>query len=402
MMSQLWQALTLQQGYNATLVTLGAAMLGVTAGVAGVFLVLRRRALVSDALAHATLPGVAIAFLVMTALGGDGRALPALMAGSALSALAGLAIIQALTRHTRLPEDAAIGAVLSVFFGIGVVLLTVIQALPGARQAGLEAFLLGATAGMLRAEAWTIAAAAALTLALVLAFRRPMTLVAFDPGYATVRGVPPARIDLVVMGLALAVTVIGLRIVGLVLIVALLIVPAVTARLWSDRIDLMLIHAGVAGGIAGYVGAAISASAEALPTGPLIVLVAFAVFLVSLVAAPGRGALAGWLRHRAFQRRVHLRQGLIALGLGQPIRDPLTLRILRRAGLIRADGVATQTGRIRAAGVLRDAARWRALARRHGMEDLAARHDGIREIDSVLTPDQIAAIDADLTPKAVR
>ncbi|MDG1085784.1 MAG: metal ABC transporter permease, partial [Planktotalea sp.] len=136
----LWQALTFQLGYNATLVTLGATLLGVAAGVTGTFLFLRKRALVSDAISHATLPGVGLAFILMVAMGGDGRSLLGLMLGSAGSAWIGLLCISALTRRTRLAEDAAIGAVLSVFFGIGIVFLTFIQTMSEGRQAGLEGF----------------------------------------------------------------------------------------------------------------------------------------------------------------------------------------------------------------------------------------------------------------------
>ncbi|MEM8598183.1 MAG: metal ABC transporter permease, partial [Pseudomonadota bacterium] len=142
-------ALTLQAGYNAALVTIGSACLGVAAGTGGTFLFLRKRALVSDAVAHATLPGICLAFIAMALFGGDGRSLPGLLAGSAITSVAGLLAIQWMVGRTRLTEDTAIGAVLSVFFGFGVVLLTVIQNLEVGRQAGLESFLLGSTAGML-------------------------------------------------------------------------------------------------------------------------------------------------------------------------------------------------------------------------------------------------------------
>ena len=216
----LWEALSLQLGYNATLVTLGAMMLGVAAGSTGTFLYLSKRALVSDAISHATLPGVVLAFLAMVALGGDGRFLPGLMLGSAVSAGAGLIVVTWMTARTRLAEDAAIGAVLSVFFGFGVVLLTVVQVMSAGRQAGLETFLLGATAGMLWGEAVVIALGGALVLGLVVLLRRPMVLVAFDPGYAAGQGMRLRLVELAMMGLALAITVVGLKIVGLVLIVA--------------------------------------------------------------------------------------------------------------------------------------------------------------------------------------
>ena len=296
----LLDALLLRAGYNAALVALGAALLGAAAGVAGTFLFLRGRALVSDAVAHATLPGVGLAFLLMVALGGDGRWLPGLLVGSAATALLGLAIVEWLVRRTRLAEDAAIGAVLSVFFGIGVVLLTIIQGLGAGRAAGLEGFLLGSAAGMLRSEALLIAVAGLLITVLTLAARRSMTLVAFDPGFATATGVNVALIDRLTMGIVAAVTVIGLKIVGLILIVALLIVPSVAARFWTDRIGVLLGLAALFGAVAGYVGAALSASAPALPTGPIIVMVLAAIFVASLLAAPNRGAVAtAWRRARA-------------------------------------------------------------------------------------------------------
>jgi len=395
----LWDALTLQLGYNATLVTLGATTLGVGAGATGTYLYLGKRALVSDAISHATLPGVVLGFMVMVALGGEGRFLPGLMLGAALSAGLGLLAVTGLTTRTRLHEDAAIGAVLSVFFGFGVVLLTVVQVMDAGRQAGLETFLLGATAGMLRDEALTIAAGGAVVLALVRLLHRPMILVAFDPEYAVGQGMRLARVDLAMMGLALAITVTGLKVVGLVLIVALLIIPPVAARFWSERAGHVVMIAGAIGGVAGYLGAAVSATAPDLPTGPLIVLAAFALFVLSLLMAPGRGVLAAALRHLRFQRRVHLRQGLLALAAGQPVYEPLTLRLMRRAGLARADGVATETGRAMAARARLDERRWQILRSDPAFEAAAARYDGLTPLDEVLTGDQIAALDRGLGPE---
>src|SRR6056297_3743733 len=397
----LWEALGLGLGYNATLVTLGAAMLGFAAGATGVFLYLARRALVSDAIGHATLPGVVLGFMVMVALGGEGRFLPGLMLGAAVSAGLGLWVISWITTHTRLSEDAAIGAVLSVFYGLGVVLLTLVQVMQAGKQAGLETFLLGATAGMLRAEALMIAGGGALVLALVFALRRPMTIAAFDPVYAAGQGIGLRTVDLAMMGLALGITVIGLKVVGAVLIVALLIIPPVAARLWTERADRVVLLAGLFGGAAGYLGAAVSATAPDLPTGPLIVLSGFALFVLSLLLAPARGVLAAALRHRRFQRRVHLRQGLLALAGDQPIYEPLTLRLIRRAGLVRGDGVATARGHAQATRARLDERRWQMLRSLPEFEAAAARHDGLSPLDEVLTPDQIAALDRRLGPDGV-
>ena len=396
----MWQALTFQAGYNAALVALGAALLGAAAGGAGSFMVLRKRALISDALAHATLPGVALAFLALVALGGDGRSLLGLMAGSAATATLGLLFVDAITRRTRLGEDAAIGAVLSVFFGAGIVLLTVIQTLPTGRQAGLESFLLGSTAGMLRADALTIAGGAALvTLALVL-LRRPLTLVAFDAGFARASGVPVRAVDLALMALVMGVTVVGLRIVGLVLIVALLIVPAVAARFWTERSGVMALIAAGLGALSGYLGAVFSTVLPDLPTGPMIVLIAAALFLGSLAFAPGRGVLAAVLRQRAFSKAVHRRQGLLAMARDEPIRDAFTLKVLGADDLIRPDGVATPRGQAEAIRAARDEALWAVARARHSDTGQTGRYDGLTPVEEVFTPDQIAHLAARLEGSA--
>lgn len=400
-MEPLFDALMLRAGYNAALVTIGAALLGIAAGSAGTFLFLRKRALVSDAVAHATLPGVGLAFIVMVAIGGDGRNLFGLMLGSALSATAGLLIVEWIARRTRLAEDAAIGAVLSVFFGFGVVLLTVIQTMTSGKAAGLESFLLGATAGMLFQEALSIAIGGALALLCVFVMRRPMTLVAFDPEFAAASGVNLRLVDLCMMGIVMAVTVIGLKIVGLILIVAMLIIPSVAARFWTDRSEHVVTLAGLIGGVAGYVGAAISASAPDLPTGPIIVLVCFSLFGASLLLAPGRGIVAAMVRQRRFQLRVHRRQGLLALAHDEQIFDRLTISVLRRAGFIRADRVPTEAGRAQAAKALRDEQRWAVARRIHQDELHTRRYDGLTPIETVLTRDEIAEIDRQIGTPAI-
>ena len=395
------QALLLQAGYNAALVAIGAGLLGFAAGSSGTFLFLRKRALVSDAVAHATLPGVGLAFIVMVSLGGDGRNLMGLLAGSAVTAWIGLLLIEWISRRTRLAEDAAIGAVLGVFFGLGIVFLTFIQTMNAGRQAGLESFLLGSTAGMLFQDAVVIAGGGSLAVFATWLLRRPMTLVAFDSGYAAAAGCDVRRIDLLMMGLVMAVTVIGLKLVGLILIVAMLIIPAVTARFWTGRSNRVIWIAGGIGGASGYLGAVLSASAPALPTGPIIVLVAAAVFILSLLFAPARGVLAAVVRHRRFQARVHRRQGLLALAAQHPIREAYTVRLLVREGLMRPDGVPTDAGRARAAKIARDERRWDIARELHQDAGLTGRYDGLTPIEEVFTPDEIAEFDRRLGPPAV-
>lgn len=285
----LLKVLLLQAGYNTIVVMLGAAALGAATGIVGVFALLRRRALVADAVAHATLPGVALGFIAAVVLGFSGRNLSFLLAGAALTAVLATLSIQWIANRTRLTEDTAIASVLATFFALGIVLLTVIQTLKTGGQAGLDIYLLGATAGMLREEAIMLALFSLLVAAIVALLFKELTLISFDADYARAHGYPVRLLDLAILGLVLVVIVIGLRIVGLVLIVALLITPPAAARFWTDHTGRMTIVSAAIGAFSAYFGAAISAIRPDTPTGAVIVLVAFALLLVSVFFGAARG-----------------------------------------------------------------------------------------------------------------
>jgi manganese/zinc/iron transport system permease protein len=297
-MSELLRVLLLQGGYNTTVVMLGAAALGIAAGAVGVFAMLRRRALVSDAIAHATLPGIAAAFIVAAALGMPGRSPMVLTIGAAVAAVLALVAIQALARVSRVPEDTATAAVLASTFGLGLALLSIVQSLRTGGQAGLDAYIFGSTAGMLESEAYMMAALAAVCLvALALVFKE-LASVAFDPAFATASGLSVTRLDAVVAALSLATVVVGLRVVGLVLIVALLVIPPAAARFWSDRLPIVVAVSGLFGALSAFLGAAISAVAPDVPTGATIVMVGAGLFTVSLFLGAARGLLIRALGRR--------------------------------------------------------------------------------------------------------
>ena len=255
---------------------------------------------------------------------------------------------------------------------------------------------------MLFQDALVIAVGGSLAVLATFLLRRPMTLAAFDPEFAAANGWSLRQIDLAMMGLVLGVTVIGLKIVGLILIVALLIIPPVTARFWTERSGHVVWIAAALGALAGYTGAALSASAPALPTGPIIVLISAALFALSLLFAPARGVAAAMVRQRRFQAAVHRRQGLLALARSEPIHDGLTLKVLSREGLIRPDGVATEAGAAQAAKIARDEHRWDVARAVHQDAGKASRYDGLTPIEEVFTPDEIAAFDAAIGgPQAV-
>ncbi len=291
--------LLLRGGWNTVVVMAGAAALGLACGAVGVFTMLRRRALIADAVAHAALPGLAGGFLLAVALGLPGRSPPLLLGGAAVAAGAAAMLIEWLSRRDRVTEDTATAAVLAASFGLGIALLSVAQTLSTGGQAGLDSFLLGSTAGMLAAEAM-LTAALALAVIIVLRLALPrLAAVAFDPPFAAASGINVSRLDLLVTALSLACVIIGLRIVGLVLVVALLIIPPAAARFWSDRLGVVVVLAALFGAVSAYVGAALSAVLPNLPTGAVIVVCAAVIFTLSMILGRARGLLpSAWGRHR--------------------------------------------------------------------------------------------------------
>ena len=272
----------------------------------GVFALLRKRSLMADALSHATLPGIGLAFIVATLMGVQGRSLPVLLLGATVTGVLGVLCIQWLLRHTRLHEDAAIGLVLSIFFGAGAVVLSVIQTMRTGNAAGLNHFIYGQTAAMSLTDAAImggIALAAVLAAALLL---KEFAMVCFNDAFAKVDGWPVSLIDLLMMSLVVVVTVAGLQAVGLILVVAMLIIPAVAARFWTERLWMLVFLAAVIGGLSGYLGSVTSALLPRKPAGAVIVLVSGGLFLVSMLAAPSRGVVA------AILRRMRLRLGIAA------------------------------------------------------------------------------------------
>ncbi|AWJ88606.1 metal ABC transporter permease [Azospirillum baldaniorum] len=388
--------LTFQSGFNSAVVVAGTAALGLAGGTVGTFLLLRRRALVSDALSHATLPGIAIAFLVGAALGLPERSLPLLLAGAVASGVVGLLTVQALSRFTRLTEDSAIGAVLSVFFGLGVVLLSVIQNLELGGQAGLKTFILGQTAAMAQGEAIAIgllAAGAALAVALLF---KELRVLAFDPGFAAVQGWPVGALDLVLMGLATLVTVIGLQTVGLILVVALLIIPPAAARFWTDRLPALTVAAAVIGALSGWLGAALSALLPKLPAGAVIVLVAGGFFLLSFLFAPARGLVAAALRQGRLRLTFAERRALADLLDGRPVEGSVALW-LRLRGYIR-DGALTPAGQTAARAAARDRRLWERFLADYPALLPAHANWGVDPIDSVLPGDMVRLLEERSAP----
>ncbi|AXF55754.1 metal ABC transporter permease [Salicibibacter kimchii] len=271
---------------NVQWVLIGTTALGIASGVLGSFALLRRQSLISDAMSHASLPGICIAFLIV----GE-KMMGALLLGAGLTAYLGTYCVQAIIHHTRLKTDAAIGLVLSVFFGIGIVLLTFINNLPIGGQAGLNEFIFGQAAAMTSADVRVISSVALILVIITILLFKELKLLIFDSEFAQGIGLPTTILNGLLMTMIVAAVVIGLQAVGVVLMVAMLIAPAITARYWTDRLDIMVVLSGIFGAISGILGTMISAPISGMPTGPLIIVAASMVFFASLIVAPKKGLL---------------------------------------------------------------------------------------------------------------
>jgi manganese/zinc/iron transport system permease protein len=327
--------------YTVRTVALGATILGVVSGVLGSFAVLRRQSLFGDALAHAALPGVCLAFLVT-----GGKAASALLLGAALSGWAGALTIIGVTRGSRVKPDAALGTVLTVFFGLGIVLLTRIQRTGSASQSGLNHFLFGQAALLLERDVALMAGLGAVALLLVALLYKEFKLLAFDPDFGRSLGFPMGGIGVILTALLTIAVVIGLQTVGVVLMAALLIAPAAAARQWTDRLGTMIGLAALFGALSGVSGAVLSSLDARLPTGPLVVLLATLIVTISLGFSPRRGLVPAALRRWRVGRHLARERLLAGLagsagpgGTFAPERAGGQLRGLARQGIVRPAGV---------------------------------------------------------------
>ncbi len=304
--------------FTVRTVALGAALVGIVSGVLGSFAVLRQQSLLGDALSHAALPGVCLGFLVA-----GSRQLAPILAGALISGALAALLVLVLTRTTRIKTDAALGVSLSLFFAVGTVLLTYLQRHHGAAQAGLDAFLFGQAAALVPSDLRVIGAVGGVSLALVALAWKELKVTTFDADFARSLGRPVLVLEFGLTVLIAVAVVIGLQLVGVILMVALVIAPAAAARQWVKRLEGMVVLAGVFGAASGVAGALLSASVRGLATGPVIVLVASGIVLVSLLLAPGRGML--WQLLQATSQRRNLRGHRVLVDLyrlGQDHRDP--------------------------------------------------------------------------------
>ena len=313
--------------YTLSTITLGTAVLGAICGMLGSFAVLRKQSLLGDAISHAALPGIAIAFLITGA-----KDTNVLLLGALVSGLIGTFWIRGMITKTHLKSDTALGLILSLFFGFGMLLLTFIQKQPNANQAGLDKYLFGQAATLVASDVLLMVIVTAIALGVMILFWKEFKLLLFDADYTKTLGFNTKFIDILITFFIVLAIVLGLQTVGVVLMSAMLLAPAAAARQWTNSLAVMVFLAALFGAFSGVFGTAISATQNNLSTGPVIVLVASVFVGVSFVFSPGRGLLFKQIRLIKNRRDLQLKKTLqFMYGIAQThenIDHPHAIKIL--------------------------------------------------------------------------
>lgn len=313
--------------YTLGTITLGTAVLGAICGMLGSFAVLRKQSLLGDAISHAALPGIAIAFLITGT-----KDTNILLLGALISGLIGTFWIRGMTHKTHLKSDTALGLVLSLFFGFGMLLLTFIQKQPNANQAGLDKYLFGQAATLVKSDVILMIIVTSICLFVLLLFWKEFKVLLFDADYTKTLGFNTKFIDILITFFIVLAIVLGLQTVGVVLMSAMLLAPAAAARQWTNKLSVMIFLAAILGAFAGVFGTAISASQNNLSTGPVIVLVAAVFVTFSFVFSPSRGLLFRQIRFLKNRRDLELKKTLqFMYGIAKThenISHPHAIRIL--------------------------------------------------------------------------
>ncbi|MFL7838537.1 MAG: metal ABC transporter permease [Candidatus Promineifilaceae bacterium] len=317
--------------YTLRTVALGAGILGLVSGALGSFALLRKQSLMGDAISHAALPGIVLAFMLTRS-----KASLVLVLGAAIAGWLGMLMVLSIVRYTRIKEDSALGLILSVFFGLGLLLLTFVQRWPDATQAGLDKFLFGQAAALLQSDVLLMGLIGGLALIVMALFWKEFKLFSFDREFGATLGFPVRALDILLTTLLVTAIVIGLQAVGVVLMSAMIVAPAAAARQWTDKLSVMVALAGLFGVIAGVSGAVISSAASGLSTGPVIVLSASAIVLISLLFAPNRGLVWNWVRRRRSRQTLHIEamlEGLYTLAEQHEVQRAHNIDVLRAMNL---------------------------------------------------------------------
>jgi manganese/zinc/iron transport system permease protein len=320
-MTKLLQFLSLSDP-NVRFVVAGCILLTVSSAIVGCFTFLRKRALLGDAVAHSVLPGVCLSFMIA------GTKNPfVLLIGAFLTGWLSLLAIDYITRNTKLKEDTAIGLILSVFFGVGILLLTNIQHSGNAAQSGLDSFLFGKAASLMMDDILIFGTVGIILIVIVFLFYKELFLISFDENFARTVGLPVKTIELLLSTLTVMAVVVGIQAVGVVLMAAMLITPAAAARYWTSKLTSMIFIAVLLSIISGIGGAFVSYQEKNMPTGPWIVMIISVIAILSFLFSPQKGIVARLYLQRKHKLKI-LKENILKLlfQLGEKEKDFLSER----------------------------------------------------------------------------
>ena len=284
---------------NVRYVALGTVLLGASSALVGCFTFLRKKALVGDTIAHSILPGICLSFIIFKT-----KDPLMLLLGAIVSGWLSVYIVDYISANSKLKPDTAIGLTLSVFFGVGVLLLTHIQHSGNAAQAGLDKFLFGKAASLVQNDVITFGIVSVLLIVTIVVFFKQFSLISFDVHFAKTIGLPVRTFEIILSIITVLAVAIGIQTVGVVLMAAMLITPAAAARFWTDKLKVMIVIAAFIGGISGIFGAFISFTAPSMPTGPWIVVVLSIIAIGSMLVAPKNGAISKIRKQKKNQRKI--------------------------------------------------------------------------------------------------
>ena len=292
--------MTIQFDHTFLIVFLGTTLVGITAGIIGCFVILQRQSLFGDAIAHATLPGLATMFLY------TGTKSPILLfLGATITGTLGALCINFITRYTTLKKETALGIVLSTSFGLGTVLLSIIQSYPSAHKSGINKFLLGNAATLLHEDLIIIIIVALIVMATTYICWKEFKIFVFNKEFAHTVGLNTYLIHSILTALTVLTIIVGLQTVGVVLISSLLIAPASAAYQWTNKLSHMIIISCVVSICSTSLGTTISSSCAHLPTGPIIIIVATLATFISILFAPAHGIVYRVIQRNKQQRLIH-------------------------------------------------------------------------------------------------
>ncbi|HEX8547048.1 MAG TPA: iron chelate uptake ABC transporter family permease subunit [Cytophagaceae bacterium] len=278
---------------NVRNVLFGSLLLTLSSSIVGCFALLKKRALVGDAVAHAVLPGVCLAFIIS-----ENKNPIIILIGAFAAGWLAILFMDFTTRHSKIKNDAAIGIALSFFFSIGILLLTHIQQSGNASQSGLDSFLFGKSASLVEIDLYVFAGTGIIIIGVILALYKELSLVAFDPAFADTIGIKVKWIEMIFTIITVLAVVVGIQAVGVVLMAAMLITPAAAARFWTHKLHVMIYLSIALSSVAVITGCFISYVAPSMPTGPWIVMTVSLIAIFSFIFSPGRGIAAQWLQQR--------------------------------------------------------------------------------------------------------